>query len=178
VNPIQHVRVKIFAREPAPAEIGDAITVFHRWIQNRVCPEMLIDVADYRHVPSGPGVFLMGHEASYSLDNTKGRLGLLYTRRQAGGAAQENLRQAFDAASAASKRFEEEPEFRGKLKFETGACEISINDRLSAPNTDATYLALKPEFDRFLSEIWGPGAYSIERRGEPRELFCVAVKAK
>ena len=178
MNPIQHVRVKIFAREPAPSEIGDAITVFHRWIQDRVCPEMLIDVADYRHVPNGPGVLLMGHEASYNLDSAKGRLGLLYTRRQAGGGPQENLRQAFDAAVAACRRLEMEPEFSGKLKFDPSDCEISINDRLSAPNADTTYLALKPEFDRFLTEIWGAGAYSIERRGEPRELFCVAVKAK
>ena len=73
MNPIQHVRVKIFARESV--DLGAAIPVFHRWIQDRVCPEMLIDVADYRHVPNGPGVVLMGHEASYSLDNTKGRLG-------------------------------------------------------------------------------------------------------
>src|SRR5229473_5672560 len=91
MNAIQHVRVKVFARQPAPIDQGDAIAVFHRWIQNRECPEMLIDVADYRHVPDGPGVMLIGHEASYSLDNTKGRLGLLYSRKQAGGEAQENL---------------------------------------------------------------------------------------
>src|SRR6266851_2898772 len=111
VNPSQPVRFKIFAREPAPSEIGDAITIFHRWIQDRVCPEMLIDVADYRHVPNGPGVVLMGHEANYSLDNTKGRLGLLYSRKQSGGEAQENLRQAFDAAVAACGRLEQEAAF-------------------------------------------------------------------
>src|SRR5215467_14630610 len=117
MNPIQHVRVKIFACEPADIDLGDAIPIFHRWIQDHVCPEMLIDVADYRHVPNGPGVMLIGHEASYSLDNTKGRLGLLYSRKQAGGEAQENLRQAYDAAKAACARLEQEPAFAGKLKF-------------------------------------------------------------
>ena len=175
MNPVQHVRVKIFARDPAPAGLDAAIAVFHRWIQDRACPEMLIDVADYRHVPNGPGVVLMGHEASYNLDQTKGRLGLLYNRRQAGGAAQENLRQAYDAALAACRRLEDEPEFRSMLKFNPGDFEISINDRLAAPNTESTYLALKPELDRFLTAVCGAGAYSIERRGEPRELFCVAV---
>ena len=48
--------------------------------------------------------------------------------------------------------------------------------RLLAPNLDATYLALKPEFDRFLAGILGPGSYSLDHRGEPRELFCVGVK--
>ena len=176
MNPIQHVRVKIFAIEPV--DLGDAIPVFHRWIQDRVCPEMLIDVADYRHTPNGPGVMLIGHEASYSLDNCKGRLGLLYSRKRAGGGAQENLRQAYEAAVAACRRLEAEPAFGGKLKFHTGDCEFSINDRLLAPNTEGTYLTLKPEFDRFFAEIWGAGSYTIERRGEPRELFCVGVTAK
>src|SRR5882724_7078916 len=111
MNPIQHVRVKIFARQPAPADLGAAIPVFHRWIQDRVCPEMLIDVADYRHVPNGPGVMLIGHEANYSLDQTKGRLGLLYSRKQAGGDARQNLQQAYTAAGAACRRLEAEPEF-------------------------------------------------------------------
>src|SRR5437762_11882508 len=121
MNPIQHVRVKIFASEAA-VDLGDAIPVFHRWIQDRVCPEMLIDVADYRHVPRGPGVLLIGHEANYSLDNAKGRLGLLYSRKQAGGSAQENLSQAWDSAVAACRLLEQEPEVAGKLAFDYNAC--------------------------------------------------------
>ena len=175
MNPIQHVRVKIFASEAA-VDLGDAIPVFHRWIQDRVCPEMLIDVADYRHVPNGPGVMLIAHEANYSLDNTKGRLGLLYNRKMAGGEAQENLRQAFDAAVAACRRLEQEPVFAGKLKFDAGDCEFSINDRLLAPNREDTYRALKPEFDRFLAAVWGEGSYSLERTGEDRELFQVRAR--
>src|SRR5439155_19767862 len=116
MNPIQHVRVKIFARQPAPADLSAAIPVFHRWIQDRACPEMLIDVADYRHVPNGPGVMLIGHEASYSLDKTKGRLGLLYSRKQAGGEAQEKLRRAFDAAVAPGGRIEKEPAPAGRVQ--------------------------------------------------------------
>ena len=178
MNPIQHVRVKIFARESAPIDLADAIPVFHRWIQDRVCPEMLIDVADYRHVPAGPGVMLIGHEANYSLDMTKNRLGLLYSRKQAGGEAQENLRQAFDSALAACRRLEQEPAFAGKLRFDAGDCEFPpFNDRLLAPNRADTYLALKPEFERFFADTWGPSAYSMEHRGEARELFLVGVKA-
>jgi hypothetical protein len=175
MNPIQHVTVKVFARAPVLIDLEDAIPIFHSWIQNHVCPELLIDVADYRHVPNGPGVMLIGHEANYSLDMTKGRLGLLYYRKQPGGAAQENLRQAYDAAMAACNRLEQEPAFAGKLKF-TSECEFSINDRLLAPNQEETYLALKPEFERFFAGLWGPAAYSMERKGEARELFRVAVK--
>jgi len=173
VNPLQHVRVKIFARESV--DLAPAIPVFHRWIQDRVCPEMLIDVADYRHVPNGPGVVLMGHEGVYSLDNTKGRLGLLYSRRLEGGDAQGNLKQAYDAAVAACQRLEADPAFAGKLKFDMGDCEFSINDRLLAPNTAETHRVLKPEFDRFFAGVWK--TYSTMWPGESRELFSVRVKA-
>jgi len=137
---------------------------------------MLIDVADYRHVPNGPGVMLIGHEAHYSLDDTKGRLGLLYSRKLAGGEPQENLKQAYESAVAACRRLESDPAFAGKLEFNVRECEISINDRALAPNTEATFDALKPELERFCAGVWGPRAYSLERIGEPRELFSVAVK--
>src|SRR5258708_27627083 len=142
MNAIQHVRVKVFARQPVSIDQGVAITVFHRWIQERVCPEMLIDVADYRHVPNGPGVMLIGHEANYSLDNTKGRLGLLYSRQQEGGGAQENLRQAFDAAVAACRRLEKEPALPRKVAFDSGEGGVSIKERLVAPNPEETQIAL------------------------------------
>jgi hypothetical protein len=177
MNPIQHVRVKIFARQPVSIDLGDAIPIFHRWIQDRECPELLIDVADYRHVPAGPGVMLIGHEANYSLDLAKNRLGLLYSRKQAGGEAQENLRQAFDAAQAACRRLELAPAFAGKLQFDSHDCEFSINDRLLAPNTEETYGVLRPEFERFFTGVWGQGGYVMSRGGEPRELFRIEVRA-
>jgi len=86
------------------------------------------------------------------------------------------LQGSFDAAVAACGRLEQEPAFVGKLKFDSGDCEFSINDRMLAPNGEATYLALKPEFERFLAEVWGADSYSIERRGEDRELFQVGVR--
>ena len=41
---MQHINVKIFARE-ADIRLGDAIPVFHRWIQDRACEEMLVSAA-------------------------------------------------------------------------------------------------------------------------------------
>jgi len=176
---IQHVNVKIFAAQPAPDDLGPAIPVFHRWIQDNVTGELLIDVADYRHVPEGPGVMLIAHEAHYSLDGAGGRLGLLYNRRLAdNGTAGEKLRQAYEAALAAARRLEDEPEFRGKLKFQPGDVEVVFNDRCLTPNTAETYAALKPELERFFDEIWGAGSYALEHTGEPRDRLrvCAAVR--
>ena len=83
MNAIQHVRVKIFASEAA-VDLGDAIPVFHRWIQDRVCPEMLIDVA----VPYAPGdqaIFVpaqIAYVQELPEQNTY-RCGVMYLRRSA-----------------------------------------------------------------------------------------------
>ncbi len=176
---VQHINVKIFARQSSGVDLAGAITVFHRWIQNRVGEELLIDVADYRHVPAGPGVVLVAHEANYSLDQAGNRLGLLYNRKSPrDGSPQDNLLQAFYAALVACRRLEEEPEFQGAVKFDGGQCEVILNDRLLAPNTDATWQALRPEFERFFDGLYGAGAYTLERTGEPRARFGVSVRTK
>ena len=173
---IQHVNIKIFARKPAPSGLAGAIPVFHRWIQNGACPELLIDVADYRHVPAGPGVVLVGHEANYSLDCAFNRLGLLYNRKGVlAGSFEDKLVQAYGAAAAACRRLEEEPEFSGSLGFDTGDFEIVVNDRLLAPNAEDTWTRLEPELNRFVNGLSGGAGYVIRPLGGPLERFRVGV---
>jgi hypothetical protein len=171
---VQHINIKIFAQRPVMIELGDAIPVFHRWIQNRVTDELLIDVADYRHVPAGPGVMLIAHEANFSLDNTGNRLGLLYNRKMTHpGTTGDKLRLSYDAALAACRRLENEPEFRHKLKFNPGECALIFNDRLLAPNSDETFQTLRPELEVFFSSLWGKGTFDLEKAGEPRERLRI-----
>jgi len=174
---VQHLNVKIFAREPAAVDLGDAIPVFHRWIQEGAGEELLIDVADYRHVPAGPGVLLVGHEANYSLDVSFRKLGLLYNRKAAHeGSTQDKLLEAFYSALEACRRLEQEPEFRGKLLFNAGDCEVIVNDRLLVPNTDSTWQALQPAFASFCDGLYGRGGYTLDRLGEPRERFRLGIR--
>jgi hypothetical protein len=176
---VQHVNVKIFAQEPVAIDLAAAIPVFHRWIQQRATAGLLIDVADYRHVPGGPGVMLIGHEAHYSLGETGGRFGLLYNRRTAAdGSTRQKLREAYDAAWAACRRLEDEPEFRSKLKFHPGDVEVVFNDRCLTPNTDDTWESLRPELEGFFTELWGAGAFDIQRTGEPRERLRVRAAVR
>jgi len=170
-NP-QHFQVKVFASAPWPEDLGGAIPVFHRWIRQAALPELLIDVADYRHVPAGPGILLVAHEAHYSLDMRRNRLGLQYTRRAAlEGTTESKLRQAIDAALLACRKLESEPEFAGNLRFNTGEMEIRVNDRLLAPNIPETWEALRPALTSCLDDLWGLGSYGIQQAGDARELF-------
>jgi hypothetical protein len=179
MNPdaVQHINLKIFLESATALDLADvladATTVFHRWIQDSVCPEMLIDVADYGHVWGGPGVLLIGHEANYSFDNRENRLGLLYNRKAALDGTcdtfQARLEQAYRAALDACDRLEQETPFRGRLKFDRNALEVFVNDRLLAPNNDETWQRLRPELEKFFN------GFRIERQGEARDLFRVAV---
>ncbi len=171
---MQHFRVKFFARPTPPDfDLGAAIPVFHRWIQKNALPETLIDVADYQHVPAGPGILLVSHDAYYGLDQSKHRLGLLYTRRTSmDGSTADRISQAIDSALRACNLLEGEPEFAGKLSFDRGSFEVSVNDRLMAPNNESGYLQLERELRASLT----PRQCELTPIGEPRELLTVAVR--
>ncbi len=175
---MQNVNIKIFVAKGISPRFADAIPIFHRWIQSRDLPEMLIDVADYSHVPEGPGVVLIGHEANYALDNAHNRPGLLYSRKAATDAApSESLKQAYDAALTASLRMESEPEFQGNLHFDPTNLEITLNDRLLYPNTDAGWSGVEPALKAFLDALYGAGSYSLTRPSDARERLSVLVAA-
>ena len=176
MNDIQHFNVKLFATPESEVDWHGLIPVFHRWIQNHAVPEALIDVADYAHVPAGPGVVLVAHEAFYSLDNRAGKPGLLYNRRTAvEGSTEDKLRQALDSAVAAADRLENEPELQGRVRFDRNACEVFVNDRLLAPNTAETFDELSPAIGSVFAEHLGTPV-ELEWDSNPRGLFRVTVR--
>lgn len=177
---LQHVNVKFpaAAASAGAVDLALAIPVFHRWIQEQALPGLLVDVADYRHVPEGPGVVLVAHEAIYGLDLGGGTLGLLYNRRtRLDAAPAEALPQAFRAALEACRKLEQEPEFGGTLSFEGGVCEVVVNDRALAPNDAATGARLRAELEPLLDRLWGAGSYSVEPLGESRDRLGLSARS-
>ena len=154
--------------------------VVHRWIQGQsLADHMLIDVADYGHVPNGPGTVLVSHEANIYADREGGRLGLLYTRKQPGsGGFAERLRQALSATLKIAAMLEAEPEFEGKLTFGTGEIVVRINDRLLAPNTPATFAAVRNDIETIATDLFGGAAVTLEHDASPVSVFTVTVKAE
>jgi hypothetical protein len=172
------LQLKIYAT-PAAAKVvspEDAIPVFHRWIKDHVLPELTIDVANYGHVPEGPGVVLIGHGSDYFLDEGEGRLGLLHNRKRAGFAPGERLGDLARRALHAAVLLEKDPALAGKLAFATNEILFRINDRLAAPNTDATFAALKGELEALGKQLFA-GPFELQRVGGPKELFAVRFKA-
>ncbi len=175
---LQHVNVKLLLRKSEDIDLDPLVPVFHNWIQDQVCDELLLDVGDYRHVYAGPGVILVGHEANYSVDNTNNRAGVRYNRKATlEGSNQDRLKQATEAALRACERFESDPSLDGKFRFNGQEIEISINDRLLAPNNPATREAIQPELAPFLQKLFAGGEYSLSYDESPRNLFSVSVRS-
>lgn len=174
---MQHVNIKLFAEQPYPKEIAAVIPIYHRWIQQKSLPGTLIDVADYAHVPNGPGVLLIAHEFDIGLDEGGGRLGLLYNRKlPSAESGVEALRVAYRFASDVAKRIEAEPEFAGQLRFRNDEIQLTLNDRLLYPNTGETAEALREDFDTFLSEVFGSAPSLVEHNPDPRARFSVTAR--
>ena len=175
---LQHVNVKLIVQNPGEADLEPLIPVFHDWIQDQAAGDLLLDVADYRHVQAGPGVVLIGHEGNYSVDNTDSRLGVRYNRKAVlEGSNQDRLEQAARAALSACQRLEADPRLGGKIRFNGQEIEVFINDRLLAPNSDATRETVNSDLQRFTQKLFRGQEYSMSFGSDPRKLFSVSLKA-
>ncbi|MEW5979853.1 MAG: hypothetical protein AB1898_29000 [Acidobacteriota bacterium] len=174
---VQHVNFRLFLRDGDNIDFDPIVPVFHGWIQDGVLNEVLVDVADYRHVPSGPGVVLIGHEANYSLDHTDGRWGLRYYRKaRSMGTNSDRIKQALRRVVDVSLRLEAEPSLEGALDFDSGEIEFVIADRLLAPNDEATFDAVRPDLEDALSALIPGNEFALTHRKGPKRLFSVAIR--
>ena len=120
-------QVKFFLDTTSPIDEALFTGVFQRWIQDNALGELLIDVADYRHVFQGPGTVLIGHESDYTIDSRDGRLGLLYTRkRQTTEDVATQLRTSLQRAFKAADLLEHEVAFKPALKFNISVIEVRL----------------------------------------------------
>ena len=175
-NALERVCAKLYAPEPA---IPDSafVPVFHDWIRRRVIGGVLLDVADYTHVPGGPGVVLVGHEFTYSLDRSDGRFGLLVQRRRSTGADTESsIAATVRALIEAADKLEAHRTIRGAIKFDRAEVRIEANDRLRAPNNLDTFEALRRMVERAASRAFSTAVARLDLvEGDFRDRAAISV---
>jgi hypothetical protein len=171
---LQHINVKIPVEGDLPIDSAGFIGIFQRWVKEQHRDELLIDMADYRHVPKGPGVLCVGLQADYAMDQREGQWGLLYNRKaQVTGVNAERFAQAFRSAASACEKLESEA---SGLKFSRTAFECVVNDRALAVNSTEDWAAFEPELEIFVMELTGGGEAKIERASEdPRSRLGAKV---
>jgi hypothetical protein len=175
---LQHINVKLYLQDPCAVKLEALVPVFHAWIQYRVCDDLLIDVADYRHVHAGPGVVLIGHQADYSIDDTDDRLGLRYNRKAAvKGINRDRFAQALRSALQACQRLEAEEKLGGSVRFDRQNIKLFVNDRMLAPNTGRPTDSVQAELCDFFGEAFGHREFEMKFESNPRCLFGVEVRA-
>lgn len=175
MEPIKAVDVKVFTTQGDDINPYEFMGVLQRWIREHTVPGILIDVADYSHIPNGPGVVLVGHEANWSVDYADGRMGLLYRYKwpaepDTAGRIEAAVKAALDAAA----KLEAEPEFAGRLAFDKSRVDVIANDRLRAPNTDEAAAAFGAAVEQAVSTVL-TGAKVTRHEGDPRERPAVTV---
>jgi hypothetical protein len=173
---LQHINVKLLLKDPENLNLDSVIPIFHSWIQEQVFDELLLDVADYRHVKHGPGLILIGHEADYSVDNTDGLLGIRYNRKAPlPGTNLDRLIQATRSALVACQRLESDSRLSGKFHFNGQDIQLVINDRLLAPNTEKTRQAAAPHFQLLGKKLLGHAelTYNVD----PRRLLTATLRS-
>ncbi|MBI2194681.1 MAG: hypothetical protein HYU36_22100, partial [Planctomycetes bacterium] len=115
---LQKIGLKFFVEKPCSIDVREFVPIFHSWIQNSTLKDLMIDVADYAHVETGPGVVLIAHEANYAMDLGENRLGLLYYRKQPiESDFPAILRSSFSSALHACRLLETDNKLQGRLQF-------------------------------------------------------------
>lgn len=176
---LQKFGIKFFAAEAEKLDVLKLIPMYHRWIQQKALDDLLIDVADYSHVPAGPGVMLIAHEGNYALDERGHERGVLYySKHPMPGALSERFAQVARKALQAAQLMSTDPELEGAVKVPGGSLELFSNDRLAAPNTDAAYAEIEPALKSFLDRLYAGAPYDLSRETDPRERLMVRVRAK
>ena len=149
---LHKVGVKFFAADPARFDILKLIPMYHRWIQQGLVGDVGINVADYSHVPAGPGVMLTG-------------------------ALPERFAEVARKALKAAELMSTADELEGALQVPGNRLQFFANDRLLAPNTDAAYAELEPALRTFLDRLYAGAAYTLTREADPKERLSVRVQA-
>lgn len=175
---LHRIGIKFYSAKGDDVPLTDFIPVFHKWIQEGKLEDVMIDVAEYSHVPAGPGTMLIAYEGNYAVDETGDKRGFLYYSKQPmqETTLAERLAAVCRKNLAACKLLEEAEETRDRINFNYGELQVFSNDRLAAPNTDEAWQIFEPALKSFLDRLYPATEYSIVRGdNDPRERLSAFV---
>ena len=173
---LQKIEIKFFAVEREAVPLAVFIDLFHGWIQ--ASDGVYHDVVDYSHMHQGPGVVLVAPDFNVSVDETGGRRGFLFSQKTLlEGSNQERLTRVFQNALENCRHLQTEPALQGKIEFRFDEFEITLNDRLLAPNGAESYGALTAEIKPFVNRIFGGAPASLQQESDARRRVRLRIQA-
>ncbi len=157
VDAIERFSLKLFFADGRSVRPNDIVVILHRWIRERAVPGLLIDVADYGHLPESPNVLLVAHEANYIFD-CHHRAGFGYAvKRKTPGALSGRIADAASTLLFAARRLRQDTagDQDGPIPFRADELEVVVNDRLHAPKTAAVERALQEAAEQAARLVFG-----------------------
>lgn len=174
---VERFCLKFFART---SDVDERlfIPIFHDWIRLKSLPGTLIDVADYSHVPEGPGIMLISHEINYAMDHGGGQFGLSAQRKLGPRATHQEAVVALAKRMATfATQLENDSRLHGSLSLDGGKFIYSANDRLRLPNTAESFAAIRADLKAAAATLYDNKPLTITRLvNDPRERLTVLVE--
>ena len=129
------LQIKIAFQDPLSGGFDALVPVLHTWITEARLDDVLIDVADYKHVPDGPGILLIGHKADWAYDEVDGQPGFRYQRkRQPEVSLQGDVEAGLNALLEALDLLQVDYQQAFIPRFDQ--FEVTLLDRLRYPNAE------------------------------------------
>ena len=173
--PTHKISVKFYLDQGHNIAPDTWFKTFNNWISAHNGAEVLLDVADYSHVPNGPVTLLIGHEYDISIDDTDAKRGLLYNRKQPNGSDfAQQLSSAVRAACTICHRLEAEE----AVTFRGDELKLVLNDRLNAPNNENTHNAINDDLQVLLNQLYNGSGVAAERRKDAKQRFTLDIRAE
>ena len=101
---------------------------------------------------------LVGHRGNLALDLADPGPGILYSnKKNLDGAIEDRILETFNRCTELARELIAQPEYPQEFKPRAGFWELTFNDRLDLPNTEATDQLLRPPSTGPWMNSWVPG---------------------
>jgi len=175
---VQRVAVKVFTNAPPDLQLDPFLRIFGRWRAEKDHPGAWLDLADYAHLPRGPGILLIGKGCNFSFDLAGAAPGVLYVSKKGlAGPLDERLGSVFRVCFDLARRLAAEPEFPAGVQLDTGSLELVFNDRLETPHQAATDRLLRPAVSATLDRLLGRGGYCLTVEPDAGRRYGFSIRA-
>ena len=173
---LQKFGVKLFLDTNGSFDLKDFIPVFHNWIQDKVIYDhLLIDVADYSHIPDGPGIMLIAHEGHFSLDQESYKPGIMYMRKtDIDGDFKQRFVQVLTTTIQAANCLRNN-NINKKINFINNSFRFIANDRLFANNTIENQTLYQDKIQNVLAEVYPESRVEYEDLSGENERLAFTV---
>ena len=174
---LQKFGVKLFIEVHGSYSYKEFIPVFHTWIQDKLVEDhLLIDVADYSHIPDGPGVMLIAHEGYFSLDQEKHKPGIMYMRKtNMEGNFKDRFSKVLLITTEAVKRIRNN-DITNDVDFISNSFRFIANDRLYAENTRYNQNFYKKEIQKAINNKYPDSKVEFEDFSGKKERLAFTAR--